>query len=382
MNRDDYRVLLDRAIAVLCDDYARQDQYLEYHDVYCTLERVGLECDDIGEVLAALAQRDIHPVEPEISQPCPSDHAGSGRRGLLTAREETQLGRAIWVARELQLAIEDGRQEATPEVEDAIRRGDEARRDFITANLRLVTWLVPRFDGLTDLDVEDLQQEGYKGLIRAVDKFDYRKGFRFSTYALHWINQTIRRGLSDIGRTIRYPGHFVDKLLKLRKAERQLGQHVQGPRVPRDLVALHLGWSVDQVRATEFMALTCKSLDAPMAKDSKTPLVELLPDHRADAPDEIVGRQLVGEYLHRQLGVLKVRQAYVVSQRFGLVDREPKTLESVGRIMGVTRERVRQLEKKALVRLSHPGRRREMEHQLKVLMGQHPSMQPTWAMRS
>ena len=243
------------------------------------------------------------------------------------------------------------------EIELAIRISEddqEAKKRLAEANLRLVVSIAKRYVG-RGMQFLDLIQEGNLGLIKAVDKFDYTKGFKFSTYATWWIRQAITRAIADQARTIRIPVHMVETINKVKKANSQL-LHQNGREATPDEIAEYLEMPVDKVREILRVAQEPVSLETPIGEEEDSHLGDFIPDDDALAPADAASMSLLKEQLADVLKTLTPREAKVLSLRFGLDDGNPKTLEEVGKVFNVTRERIRQIEAKALRKLRHPSR--------------------------
>jgi RNA polymerase primary sigma factor len=280
-----------------------------------------------------------------------------GRTSLLTAEQEVDLAKRIEAGlfaehkletstgldenyrRDLELIAEDGRR---------------AKAHMLEANLRLVVSVAKKYSdrGLSLLDVV---QEGNLGLIRAVEKFDYTKGYKFSTYAMWWIRQAIQRGFADSARTIRLPVHVLEMLSKLSRVERDMHQRLGREPTPEEL-AVELDRTPDQIEELLRTSRQPISLDSTIGEDGETSIGDLIEDVDAPEASELVDRQLMAEQLRSALDALTPREATIMAMRFGLYDGNPHTLDEIGRALGLTRERIRQLEKQSLSKLRHPSR--------------------------
>ena len=251
---------------------------------------------------------------------------------------------------------------AEEEIELAMRKaqGDQfARKRLSEANLRLVVSIAKRYVG-RGMQFLDLIQEGNMGLIKAVEKFDYRKGYKFSTYATWWIRQAITRAIADQARTIRIPVHMVETITKVKKVSSQL-LHKNGHEPSVDEIAEELNMPVDRVREIIRISQDPVSLETPIGEEEDSHLGDFIPDELAPAPAEVASLALLKEQLDDVLGTLTEREEKVLRLRFGLEDGRPRTLEEVGQRFQVTRERIRQIEAKALRKLRHPSRSKKLK---------------------
>ena len=280
-----------------------------------------------------------------------------GRTSLLTAEQEVNLAKRIEAGlfAEHKLGTE-------PDLPADYRRdlglvaevGRRAKAHMLEANLRLVVSVAKKYSdrGLSLLDVV---QEGNLGLIRAVEKFDYTKGYKFSTYAMWWIRQAIQRGFADSARTIRLPVHVLEMLSKLSRVERDMHQRLGREPTPEEL-AVELDRTPDQIEELLRTSRQPISLDSTIGEDGETSIGDLIEDTDAPEASELVDRQLMADQLRHALDALTPREATIMAMRFGLYDGNPHTLHEIGRALGLTRERIRQLEKQSLSKLRHPSR--------------------------
>ncbi|WP_030453604.1 RNA polymerase sigma factor [Herbidospora cretacea] len=288
-----------------------------------------------------------------------------GRRTLLTAAQEVELARRIeaglYAEYKLDLAEETGKRLSAVEREDlewVIEDGRRAKDHMLEANLRLVVSVAKKYTdrGMALLDVV---QEGNLGLIRAVEKFDYTKGFKFSTYAMWWIRQAIQRGFADSARTIRLPVHVLEMLSKLSRVERDMHQRLGREPTPEEL-AVELDKTPDQIEELLRTSRQPISLDSTIGEDGETRIGDLIEDVDSLEASEVVDRQLLAEQLKGVLNNLSPREAKIMALRFGLADGKPHTLDEIGKHLGLTRERIRQLEKESLSKLRHPSNARPL----------------------
>ncbi|MFC9773175.1 MULTISPECIES: RNA polymerase sigma factor [unclassified Pseudarthrobacter] len=281
-----------------------------------------------------------------------------GKVALLNAEQEVDLALRIEAGlfAEEKIAADDGSMEPKykRELEFIIHDGKRAKNHLLEANLRLVVSLAKRYTGRGMLFL-DLIQEGNLGLIRAVEKFDYTKGFKFSTYATWWIRQAITRAMADQARTIRIPVHMVEVINKLARVQRQMLQDLGREPTPEEL-ALELDMTPEKVVEVQKYGREPISLHTPLGEDGDSEFGDLIEDSEAVVPADAVSFTLLQEQLHSVLDTLSEREAGVVAMRFGLTDGQPKTLDEIGKVYGVTRERIRQIESKTMSKLRHPSR--------------------------
>jgi RNA polymerase primary sigma factor len=310
----------------------------------------GDDDDDLPAAQVAVAGATADPVKDYLKQ--------IGKVPLLNAEQEVELAKRIEAGlfAEEKLA-EGGRHLNTDrriDLEWIAEDGTRAKNHLLEANLRLVVSLAKRYTGRGMLFL-DLIQEGNLGLIRAVEKFDYTKGYKFSTYATWWIRQAITRAMADQARTIRIPVHMVEVINKLARVQRQMLQDLGREPTPEEL-AVELDMTPEKVIEVQKYGREPISLHTPLGEDGDSEFGDLIEDSEAIQPGEAVSFTLLQEQLHSVLDTLSEREAGVVSMRFGLTDGQPKTLDEIGKVYGVTRERIRQIESKTMSKLRHPSR--------------------------
>jgi RNA polymerase primary sigma factor len=334
--------------------------FLTFGQIEACLEEVEVTKEQLQELHAYLEEQGIDVVEAD-GRPLKGDSGGSDNAAAAQSQPEGRKKLEIDLTVEpsldsLRLYLRSiGRVElltAEQEVMLArrIERGDmDAKQQMIEANLRLVVSIAKSYlgRGLTFLD---LIQEGSMGLIRAVEKFDYRRGYKFSTYATWWIRQAVTRAIADKGRTIRIPVHMVEKLNKVVHVERQLVQQLGREPTPEE-IANELETSVREVRDVLRMAQQPISLEKPIGEEEESELGDFVEDQTAESPFELAAERLRRENLRRALAALPEREREVIEMRFGLTGERPYTLEEVGRAFNVTRERIRQIENHTLKKL-------------------------------
>ncbi len=311
---------------------------------------------------AALSEVDLDDQTPAMGDSVHTYLKSIGRTSLLTAEQEVDLAKRIeaglFAEHKLETLGLDGGvgldETFRHELEIIAEDGRRAKAHMLEANLRLVVSVAKKYSdrGLSLLDVV---QEGNLGLIRAVEKFDYTKGYKFSTYAMWWIRQAIQRGFADSARTIRLPVHVLEMLSKLSRVERDMHQRLGREPTPEEL-AVELDRTPDQIEELLRTSRQPISLDSTIGEDGETSIGDLIEDVDAPEASELVDRQLMAEQLRSALDALTPREATIMAMRFGLYDGNPHTLDEIGRALGLTRERIRQLEKQSLSKLRHPSR--------------------------
>ncbi len=310
----------------------------------------GDDDDDLPAAQVASAGATADPVKDYLKQ--------IGKVPLLNAEQEVELAKRIEAGLFAEEKLAEGMDglevSARLDMEWIAEDGRRAKNHLLEANLRLVVSLAKRYTGRGMLFL-DLIQEGNLGLIRAVEKFDYTKGYKFSTYATWWIRQAITRAMADQARTIRIPVHMVEVINKLARVQRQMLQDLGREPTPEELAA-ELDMTPEKVIEVQKYGREPISLHTPLGEDGDSEFGDLIEDSEAIQPGEAVSFTLLQEQLHSVLDTLSEREAGVVSMRFGLTDGQPKTLDEIGKVYGVTRERIRQIESKTMSKLRHPSR--------------------------
>jgi RNA polymerase primary sigma factor len=355
---------------------ARERGTVTAADITSALDAADLPADAFDNVVRLLTDEGVEIVDPPAEEPADaprdvppdtSQRAGTGdlvriylreigRVPLLTAQDEVELAKSI----EAGLFAEEKVQGGFPvldahrtELGELAADGLRAKQRLIEANLRLVVSIAKRYIG-RGLVFLDLIQEGNLGLIRAVEKFDYTKGYKFSTYATWWIRQAITRAIADQARTIRIPVHMVETINKMARVQRQLHQDLGREATP-DEIAAEMGLSPDRVAEIQRIAQEPVSLQSPIGEEDSD-LGDFIEDADAVVPIEAAAFIMLQDQLEQILDTLSPREQKIIQLRFGLMDGHPRTLEEVGREFGVTRERIRQIESKTLAKLRHPSR--------------------------
>jgi len=310
----------------------------------------GDDDEDLPAAQVAVAGATSDPVKDYLKQ--------IGKVPLLNAEQEVELAKRIEAGLFAEEKLAEGGRGLPPDVRGDLEwiaeDGRRAKNHLLEANLRLVVSLAKRYTGRGMLFL-DLIQEGNLGLIRAVEKFDYTKGYKFSTYATWWIRQAITRAMADQARTIRIPVHMVEVINKLARVQRQMLQDLGREPTPEELAA-ELDMTPEKVIEVQKYGREPISLHTPLGEDGDSEFGDLIEDSEAIQPGEAVSFTLLQEQLHSVLDTLSEREAGVVSMRFGLTDGQPKTLDEIGKVYGVTRERIRQIESKTMSKLRHPSR--------------------------
>ncbi len=334
-------------------DKGKEQGHLTYETIMDKLEDVELDTDEVERIYGVFNDEDIDIVDEEedseedgevdlsipqgagIDDPVRMYLKEIGKVDLLSAEEEIELAKRM----------EEG--------------DEEAKKKMIEANLRLVVSIAKKYMG-NGMSFLDLIQEGNTGLMKAVEKFDYTKGYKFSTYATWWIRQAITRSIADQGRTIRVPVHMVEKINKLIKVSRQFLQE-EGREPTDEEIAERMGISVEKVKNIKQTSQEPISLETPIGEEEDSSLGDFIEDEDSTSPDSAVSDLLLKEQLEEVLDTLKDREKRILKLRYGLEDGRPRTLKEIGKEFDLSRERIRQIEAKALRRLKHPSRRNKLK---------------------
>ncbi|HMK12475.1 MAG TPA: RNA polymerase sigma factor RpoD [Acidimicrobiales bacterium] len=354
-----------------------QVEEIDQHEVLATvaLEAAAVDARDDGDSIddeviptrrlrTALLDREASRSTGSTSDPVRMYLKEIGRVRLLTGPEEVKLAKRIEAGVLAQQRLDDGVTDPATErrLQRDVREGEAAKSELIQANLRLVVSIAKRYVGRGMLFL-DLIQEGNLGLMRAVEKFDYVKGFKFSTYATWWIRQAITRAIADQARTIRIPVHMVESINRVMRVQRQMNQELKREPTVEELAA-KVGLPIARVREIHRIAQDPLSLDSPVGEEDDSNLADFIEDQQAEAPSDAAARRMLVQAVDEALDDLNDREKEVVRLRFGLVDGQPRTLEEVGKEFGVTRERIRQIESRTLAKLRHPQRSQKLRDYL------------------
>lgn len=315
------------------------------------------EEDSIAEEISQLEKTFANASHAKINDPVKMYLKEIGQIPLLDPKEEPIIARQIQEGEEAKEAMKnpDLSDEEKKKLAKIIADGEQAKQTLISSNLRLVVSIAKKYVGRGMLFL-DLIQEGNCGLIKAVEKFDYTKGFKFSTYATWWIRQSITRAIADQARTIRIPVHMVETINKLTRIQRQLVQDLGRDPLPEEIAEKMENISAEKVREIQKIALDPVSLETPIGEEDDSHLGDFIEDKDTLSPDDYTNNQLLKDEINAVLQGLTEREEKVLRLRFGLLDGRTRTLEEVGKEFNVTRERIRQIEAKALRKLKNPNR--------------------------
>ncbi len=334
-------------------EIAKQKGFINEEDIYIRLLKYEASAKQIDDIMTKLKEDGVVIKKEEddikddamleslmnqanINDPVKMYFKDIGKQGLLTPEEEIELGKRIMAGDE------------------------EAKKKLVESNLRLVVSIAKRWVGKTSMSFSDLIQEGNLGLIKAVDRFDYRRGFHFSTYGTWWIRQAISRAIADQARTIRLPVHMVETINKLGRVTRQLWQALG--REPTDAeIADKMGITEDKVCEIKKIAQEPTSLESPAGEEGDSEVYDFVVDENAKSPVDSVVQTILKEQLLSVIDTLTPREQKVIRLRYGIDDAHPRTLEEVGKEFNVTRERIRQIEAKALRKLRNPSRSKKLK---------------------
>ncbi len=389
-NVDDIEVSQDDLMDILTKINANEETIDEFFD-WCTQNNINFITEDdvfeevdeipldsqlesdldsdyetsIEDEIFELEQSFAAQSQAKINDPVKMYLKEIGQIPLLSPKEEPVIAKAIqdgmYAKEELAACQDDTRIE---ELKQIIDKGQQAKQKLISANLRLVVSIAKKYVGRGMLFL-DLIQEGNCGLIKAVDKFDYTKGFKFSTYATWWIRQSITRSIADQARTIRIPVHMVETINKLTRIQRQLIQDLGRDPLPEEIAERMGNISAEKVREIQKISLDPVSLETPIGEEDDSHLGDFIEDKITLSPGEYTNNQLLKDEIDHALCGLTEREEKVLRLRFGLEDGRTRTLEEVGKEFNVTRERIRQIEAKALRKLKHPNRSKRLKDFMK-----------------
>jgi len=372
-------------------DKGRQQGFITEEDILAILPEAENNLDQLDEIYTALLNENIEvhegdqepeeleaeeaEVAPEAEEEVDLSEIGVddtvslylkeiSRVPLLTGEQEVDLAQRIEAGQDAQARLARG--EYDPDEKEAlealVQDGERARKHLIEANFRLVVSIAKKYVG-RGVSFLDLIQEGNIGLIRAVEKFDWRRGYKFSTYSTWWIRQAITRAIADQGRTIRVPVHMTERINKVMRAQRKLVQDLGREPTPEE-IAQEMDTTPDQIERIMKISERPLSLEMPVGEEQDSALGDFIEDELSLMPNEVASNELLRRQVEEVLSTLSPREARVLQMRFGLKDGHTHTLEEVGRRFGVTRERVRQIEAKALRKLRHPSRSRRLRDYL------------------
>ena len=340
----------------------KKDGNLSYDEIGDAFEKFQIDSDDIDELYKTFEKEGINLVDKK-------DLKDDDEEEVDVTKEDLSVPKGVTVDDPVRMYLKEigkiSLLTADEEVEIAKRMeaGDEsAKKELAEANLRLVVSIAKRYVG-RGMSFLDLIQEGNLGLMKAVDKFDYTKGFKFSTYATWWIRQAITRAIADQARTIRIPVHMVETINKLVRVQRQLVQDLGRDPLPEEIAA-EMNLDVERVREIQKIAQEPVSLETPIGEEEDSHLGDFIPDDEILSPQDAATFTLLKEQLNSVLETLTEREKKVLTLRFGLDDGRARTLEEVGKQFDVTRERIRQIEAKALRKLRHPSRSKKLKDYL------------------
>lgn len=321
------------------------------------------ETDEYEDEISQLEQSYANSSHAKINDPVKMYLKEIGQIPLLNPKDEPIIAKQIQDGVEARKKLEENpnlSEEEKKELNKIVYDGDQAKQLLISSNLRLVVSIAKKYVGRGMLFL-DLIQEGNCGLIKAVEKFDYTKGFKFSTYATWWIRQSITRAIADQARTIRIPVHMVETINKLTRIQRQLVQDLGRDPLPEEIAEKMEGVTAEKVRDIQKIALDPVSLETPIGEEDDSHLGDFIEDKETQSPDDYTNNQLLKDEINSVLQGLTEREEKVLRLRFGLNDGRVRTLEEVGHEFNVTRERIRQIEAKALRKLKHPNRSKRLK---------------------